>query len=232
MEKEQTTSVIKKNISKTFLRTEKTMDKYVKYTQQIAKQKNPINPFDDIEQRALKKFNHWLIIKNDFPYDAIASKSDLLFTRRKTPFLWNNLTQKEREELEEIKKEYLKKEYNSLTENLPRGQTAPGHFHLQLLKLLPEKIFSYDIENIEKKIIKEFNNWMIVDNNEFDKESEEINHLLLLKNDNVSNEALKELEKLKNGYFAKHYDLLREFLLNRKENFYLQLVILKREEVV
>ncbi len=118
----------------TLMRSKKTMKKYFDYLNNIKDVKNE-KPFSDIEDRAIKKFKYWIIVENNFPYDAIAEISHLLFTRREVAFNWKLLTKDEREELIEIKSEYLSKHYDTVFENLPSIQSAPGHFHLQLLKL-------------------------------------------------------------------------------------------------
>ena len=121
------------------MRTKETMKKYFDYLAEIAKKElnndKEEDPFKDIEKRAIKKFKYWILVKNNFPYDAIAEISHLLFTRRKVPFDWELLTTEERNELIELKKTYLKENYDTIIENLPSIQTVPGHFHLQLLKL-------------------------------------------------------------------------------------------------
>ncbi len=98
----------------------------------------PENPFADNEKNAIIKFKHWLLIENEFPYDAIATQNHLLFTRRVIPFKWEALSKEERKELESLKSGYLAEHYDAVWENLPKGQTVPGHFHLQVLTLKRE----------------------------------------------------------------------------------------------
>ncbi len=133
-------SVLKKQISRTFVRSDAMMDKYIASIKARAKMENPPNPFEDIESIALKKFKHWVIIPNDFPYDAIATTNHLLFTRRKVAFSWDLLTKDEIDELNHLKKTYIADNYDAIWENLPSGQTVPGHFHLQLLILKREDV--------------------------------------------------------------------------------------------
>jgi len=92
-------------------------------------------PFNAFEQPIIKGFEHWFIIDNDFPYDAIATVNHMLFTKRKVPFQWELLTDEERSEFDEIKRTYIADKYDVVYKNLPKGQTKPGHFHLRLLLL-------------------------------------------------------------------------------------------------
>ena len=79
-------SVFAKKITKTFLRSAETMRRYIEKTKERSLMETPENPFADNEKNAIIKFKHWLLIENEFPYDAIASKNHLLFTRRVVPF--------------------------------------------------------------------------------------------------------------------------------------------------
>ena len=126
-------SVLKKHISRTFVRSDAMMDKYISAIHERAKLKNLPNPFADIESLALKTFDHWVIIPNKFPYDAIAAISHQIFTKRTVKFDWDLLTKEEIAELTHLKKTYIADKYDVVWENLPSGQTAPGHFHLHLL---------------------------------------------------------------------------------------------------
>jgi hypothetical protein len=132
--------VMKKYIDRTFLRSEETMDRYIAHAAERAKIENPPNPFENIEEMAIKSFNHWVIVPNEFPYDAIATTSHLLFTKRTVPFDWTLLNTDELEELESLRKTYLNEHYDLIWENLPKGQTVPGHFHLHVLILKREKV--------------------------------------------------------------------------------------------
>lgn len=119
-------------------RETETREKYQKYLKSIENQPN-INIFTDWRnKKVIAEFEHWAIIENDFPYDAIASTNHLLFTKREIPFDWDLLNQEELKELNKIRKEYLNKNYEVVWENLPKGQTVPVHFHLHLLTLIRE----------------------------------------------------------------------------------------------
>jgi len=111
-----------------------------KYKQRVDDIKNgKVKPFEDFEASTVKKFKHWLIVKNEFPYDAVSEVNHMLFTIRKIPFSWDYVNKDEMDELNELKKTYLNKEYDVIYENLPKGQTVPGHFHIHLLKLKREE---------------------------------------------------------------------------------------------
>src|SRR5690349_1325706 len=80
---------------------------------------------------ALETFTYWKIMKNDFPYDAIASVHHLLVPIRHVGE--QELTQEERAELHSITYDVLPFEYGYLRENLGKTRTIPQHFHLHLL---------------------------------------------------------------------------------------------------
>jgi hypothetical protein len=81
-----------------------------------------------------------VIIENEFPYDAIATTSHMISTKREVRLDWNLLNDDEIKEFEDIKENYLHDNYDVLWENLPKGQSIPGHFHLHLLVLKREEI--------------------------------------------------------------------------------------------
>ncbi len=125
------------NITRTFLRSDAMMTKYMKVMREREEKGIQYNPF---KETPIKEFNHWVIIDNQFPYDAVATTTHMLATKREIPFSWELLTSEEREEFEQIKKDYLTKNYDAIWENLPKGQTMPGHFHLNLIILKREEI--------------------------------------------------------------------------------------------
>lgn len=125
-------------ITGTFVRSTETMKKYFDTMQERKKlQEQGIqtkNPFTD-DLNIIQEFEHWIIIPNGFPYDAIADPSHMIFTKRDVAFDWSLLNEKEIQEFEDIRKTYIAEHYDVLWENLPSGQTIPGRFHLHLLKL-------------------------------------------------------------------------------------------------
>jgi diadenosine tetraphosphate (Ap4A) HIT family hydrolase len=80
----------------------------------------------------IKEFTHWVIVKNEYPYDAISIKHDLLLPKRH--FRHDGvLNVQEQSELLELKKTYLDTEYTMLIETLPSSKSIPGHYHLHLI---------------------------------------------------------------------------------------------------
>lgn len=128
-----------KNISATFLRSKETMKKYIKAFEERKKPGKSHNPFrhaiENPKGQIIKKFNHWFIMINDFPYDAVAETNHMIVTKREVSFDWKLLNIEEKEEFQELRDTYLKENYDVIYENLPSGQTQPGWFHLNLLKL-------------------------------------------------------------------------------------------------
>lgn len=78
---------------------------------------------------SLKEFTHWRILKNDFPYDLVAEKHDMIVPKRHVKEDW--LTDEEKSELFSIKEDNLIKNYDFTLEAF--GKSIPEHFHLHLI---------------------------------------------------------------------------------------------------
>lgn len=77
------------------------------------------------------EFTHWVILKNKFPYDAVAERHDLIMTKHhKTE---SEITTEEWDEFLELRNTYINDNYAFLTEALPNAKSVPGHFHLHLI---------------------------------------------------------------------------------------------------
>lgn len=133
-----------KEITATYLRSKETMKKYIA---EFEKRKEPgmsHNPFkhalENPKDQVVKMFNHWFIMINDFPYDAVAQINHMIVTKRHISFDWKLLNKEEKEEFQTLRDTYLRENYDVIYENLPSGQTQPGWFHLNLLKLKRSKL--------------------------------------------------------------------------------------------
>lgn len=129
-----------KNITRTFLRTEEGMDRYMEVMKDRNEKKIKSDHFVNYEHLLIKEFKYWVIIENEFPYDAVATTSHLISTKREIALDWSLLNKEEWEEFKSIKEEYLKNNYDAIWENFPSGQTIPGHFHLHLVVLKREEV--------------------------------------------------------------------------------------------
>lgn len=127
-----------KEITATYVRTKATMKKYIEAFEERKKPGKAVNPFEDAKARPeiiLREFDHWLIIQNDFPYDAIADVNHMIFPKRSVSFDWKLLNEEERNEFQHLRETFLNEHYDAIYENLPKNQTQPGYFHLLLVKL-------------------------------------------------------------------------------------------------
>lgn len=129
-----------KKVTRTFLRTPETMERYMKTAEERKLSGVKVDHFLKWQESLVKEFNHWVIVTNEFPYDAVASTSHMLATKREVGFDWDLLTKEERDEYELIKKTYLAEHYDAIWENLPRGSTVAHHFHVHLIVLKREEI--------------------------------------------------------------------------------------------
>lgn len=113
---------------RTKLRTKKTADIY----------DNSLKSSSFIEKSAtLREFKYWRVIANDFPYDAVATTHDLLVPKRKFAEIVE-ATKEEKEELDNLIKEYLCETYDMYLVNFNKGRTVQDHYHIHLLNLIIE----------------------------------------------------------------------------------------------
>ncbi len=107
------------------LRTPETEEKYSEY-----RAANIQHECGMCADEPLKAFSFWKILKNEFPYDAIASIHHILTPLRHATE--DELTDEERAEFKALKKEVLDG-YDFIMENGTHSKTIPEHFHLHLV---------------------------------------------------------------------------------------------------
>jgi predicted nucleic acid-binding OB-fold protein len=76
-------------------------------------------------------FKYWKIVPNQFPYDKIAVKHDMIVSLRHVEE--KELTDAEKTELLELKENYLKEHYQFFIEASQKAKSIPEHFHLHLV---------------------------------------------------------------------------------------------------
>lgn len=110
------------------LRSKETLERYFKYLDE-----NVRTP-DLRDLPMIFGGNKWVIVKNGFPYDKIASVHHLLVPLR--AFTEDiDMTQDERDELASIKRRIgEEKLYDVVMENVAHRRTVPAHYHLHLIK--------------------------------------------------------------------------------------------------
>lgn len=110
------------------LRSKEVEDKYTNY------KKNKTEDCAICRLEPLHSFKYWKIIENEYPYDLIAEKHHMIASFRHVDE--NGLSIEEKEELSEIKNDFLAKgKYNFLFEAIGNTKTIPAHFHLHLIEL-------------------------------------------------------------------------------------------------
>ena len=119
------------------------MPKVVRKPETEAKYKEYLNsnkngcPFcfkDGLPRKVLKKYKHWYITENLFPYDLHNSVSDMLVPFEHIEHFWD-FNENQIQEYLEIRKELGDGRYDEMLENFPYGRTQV-HFHQHLLKYL------------------------------------------------------------------------------------------------
>lgn len=110
---------------KTKLRTE---ENYARYK----KNRKPLE-----ELPSINEWTHWRLVKNEFPYDTVFDKHDLLILNRKVESIFD-LTKEEKDELEFIvdgRQSY----YDGILYPFRHSMTYPDTLHLHLFHTLAEK---------------------------------------------------------------------------------------------
>lgn len=80
---------------------------------------------------SLTEFEFWRIIPNEFPYDRLMSRHDLLIPKRCCDD--NDLTVEEHAELIHLRDTVLNEDYDTMMTNMPKYVTIPNHFHYHLV---------------------------------------------------------------------------------------------------
>lgn len=82
----------------------------------------------------VREFDQWLIIENNYPYDAVAKTHHLLVPKRHFPFI-DNASVDEYDELYQLKHD-LDREgfYDCIVENFSVGKSQPQHLHYHLIE--------------------------------------------------------------------------------------------------
>lgn len=83
------------------------------------------------EAHSLKDFALWKIVSNKYPYDRIATMHHMIVPRRHVRD--SDLSDAEKAEYEEIKKDYLHKTYEYMIEATYKKKSVPEHAHVHLV---------------------------------------------------------------------------------------------------
>lgn len=114
---------------KDVLRTSKCLKKYRARRKILGE---GISNFDFNQNPTIKTWFYWKLIKNQFPYDKIASQHDLLVPKRKFE-KETDMLEIERNGLDYIKKS-LGKNYDAFIINTEYNRTVSSHFHIHCIK--------------------------------------------------------------------------------------------------
>ena len=86
---------------------------------------------------SIETFDHFRIVKNDYPYDRIASVHDMLASKRHVKE--DQFNDDERAEYAKLKAGYVNDNYEFIMESVVKGKTVPEHFHTQLIIIKEEE---------------------------------------------------------------------------------------------
>ena len=79
----------------------------------------------------IRVFTHWNIVVNDFPYDGVAKKHDMILPKRHIDE--KGLSDQEKQELFDVKGVYLDDHYDYIIESTNHTKSILEHFHLHLI---------------------------------------------------------------------------------------------------
>lgn len=117
----------------TFLRTEETWRRY-KNAPRRGNEKCFMCNTEESEMVIMAEFEHWLIVENQYPYDAIADVHHLLIPRRHVK-RFEELNHQEMREHDIIMLRFeANGAYDCRMNNFPIGQSHPTHYHTHLLR--------------------------------------------------------------------------------------------------
>ena len=84
------------------------------------------------EAPSKSEYQHWRIVENVYPYDAVAELHDMIVPKKHLSGD-RELTEEELEELYTLKETVLNDTYTFVMEALPKNKSIPGHYHLHLI---------------------------------------------------------------------------------------------------
>ena len=81
---------------------------------------------------SLEVFKHWRLIENRFPYDIVFRTHHMLLPKRAGVSHRWDLNKEEKDELEQLIKEFIYPVYDLWFENYPKRRSVMGMYHLHL----------------------------------------------------------------------------------------------------
>lgn len=115
-------------------RTPETERKYQAFKRERIGKNKRSDELDLAEESVLREFEHWLIIENRFPYDAMTSVNHMLVPKRAFADYYE-ASEDERAEYHDIIRTLAAEDYyDALVENFPRSRSLTRHNHVHLVR--------------------------------------------------------------------------------------------------
>jgi hypothetical protein len=108
-------------------RTQETHNKYVAEKSKLG----PNAPCPLCLRNDGTEYNFWKLIANDFPYDRVTSKHDMLVLKRHAGF--DDASIEEQAELQQILNSEATVGYNFILQSMPKTMSIPEHLHYHLV---------------------------------------------------------------------------------------------------
>lgn len=115
---------------KDVLRTTKCLKRYKERRKILG---NKIKDVNLLNLPLIKEYEFWTLVRNEFPYDKILIKHDLLVPKRRFPNV-GDMEDMEFHELLDLKEYILNKKYDAFVENTKSKRTVTDHFHIHCIK--------------------------------------------------------------------------------------------------
>jgi len=109
------------------LRTKKTQKIYVDYVTNKYDHHCIFCAKDDL----IKEYEHWILVENKYPYDAIFSTHNMLAPKAHV----TERTKLYKDEIEELDELLQELDYDMCILNKKKRRSIPQHYHLHLVKL-------------------------------------------------------------------------------------------------
>jgi len=112
----------------------KTEEAYQEFKNELNNDPVRLQSFNFEDETILREFEHWVIIRNRFPYDRMARTNDMLVSRRPLPSRHDG-SHKEQSEYEDIMQLLAAEDfYDAYMENFPKIKSVKKYVHIHLIQ--------------------------------------------------------------------------------------------------
>jgi len=115
-------------------RQTKTEEAYQEFKKELNGDTSLLESFNFDNEIILREFDHWVIIKNRFPYDKMARTNDMLVSKQPLSSRHDG-TREEQSEYETIMRLLAEEDfYDAYMENFPKIKSVKRYVHVHLIQ--------------------------------------------------------------------------------------------------